>query len=65
MFKVRSESNHFPSEKSLQGFEPWRLGSWRPSNQVKYGIKNKVMPGKNNNIKVRMVSLIRKGMMPL
>lgn len=33
--------------------------------QVRYGIRNSVMPGKNSSSKVRMVSLIRKGMMPL
>ena len=33
--------------------------------QVRYLIKNSEIPGKNSSSKVRMVSLIRKGMMPL
>ena len=60
------ESNHFGQKKSLQGKNPGGLSvpGCEPA-QVRYWIRNSEMPGKNNNSKVRMVSLIKKGMMPL
>lgn len=58
------ESNQSINEKApkaigLRGFVVFG------GHQVRYLIKNNEIPGKNSSSKVRMVSLIRKGMMPL
>ena len=60
------ESNHFGQKKSPRGEYPGGLaGRCYESTQVRYWMRNSEMPGKNSSNKVRMVSLIKKGMMPL
>jgi len=58
------ESNQFAHEKSPRVFVPEAREGGDPA-QVRYLIRNSEMPGKNSSSKVRTVSLIRKGMMPL
>ena len=61
------ESNHFAQKKTppeVIALEACRSLGLAPV-QVRYWIKNSEIPGKNSSSKVRRVSLIKKGMMPL
>lgn len=53
-----------PMKKAPGVFVPEACEGGDPA-QVRYWIRNSEMPGKNSSSKVRTVSLIRKGMMPL
>ena len=59
-----SESNHFPMKKASRpvGKEACLVLA---TDQVRYWIRKSEMPGKNSSSRVRTVSLIRKGKMPL